>query len=202
MSSADFEALATALEKAPIVGGLKELTSAVVQQVPSLKRQEIEQILRTVFSLCVLVTDEKSPLSENLAILTDVMQASARPELKLTEEEKADFEKRLDRLLKISVLTTSAKVQRLRFDYSNTFSDAHVITDMRPIFDKPGERPVGCAIAHTLKLEYHEGGDHKEFYVALDADDVETLKKALQRAEIKAASLKSVLKLAELPDLS
>ncbi len=202
LSPADFEAIVTALERAPTVGGLKELTSAVLQQVPTLKRQEIEHILRTLFSLCIYVADEETPLSENLASLSSAMQTSGRPELALSEEEKIEFEKRLDRLLRISAVSKSAKVQRLRLEYPNTFSDARILTDMRPIFDKPEKRPVGCAIAHILKLSYHEGGDHKEFYIALDTDDLETLKKVLQRAETKAASLKSVLEVAGLPDFS
>ena len=202
LSRAEFEALKSALEKAPIVGGLKELTSAVVQQVPSLKRKEIEQILRTLFSLCVLLTDEEESLSENIATLSNVMQVSGRPELSLTDEEKVEFERKMEKLLNIKVVATSAKVQQLRLEYSNTFSDAKIFTDMRPIFDEPANRPIGCALAHTLKLTYHEGSDHKEFYVVLDAEDLGSLKKVIQRAETKAASLKSLMDLAGLPDLS
>lgn len=202
LSPADFEAIVTALEKTPTVGGLKELTSAVVQQVPTLKRQEIEQILRTLFSLCIFVADEDTPLAENLASLSTAMQASGRPELALSEDEKPDFERKLSRLLAINSAAFSAKIQRLRLEYPNTFHDARILTDMRPIFDKPEGRPQGCAIVHTLKLSYHGDGEHKAFYVVLDADDLQTLKKVLQRAETKASSLKSVLEAAGLADLS
>ena len=199
---ADFEAVATALENSPMVGGLKELASAVLQQVPSLKRNDIELILRSLFSLSVFLADEETPLSENLSSLSSAMQATGNTDLALSEDEKVEFERRLDRLLRINAVSVAAKVQRLRLDYSNIFEDAKILTDVRPIFDKPENRPIGCAIAHVLRITYHEGGGHKEFYVALDADDIQSVKKVLERAEAKASSLKSVLQAAALPDLS
>jgi hypothetical protein len=202
LSPDTFELIASALEKAPLAGGLKELTAAVVQQVPVLKQQEIKDIIRAVFSLGVFMTDEDTPLSENLSNLSRAMQTSDKPELTLSDHESAAFEKRLERLLTIKTVVISSKVQRLRLEYPVTFHDAMILTDMRPVFDKPEERPVGCAISHTLEITYHEHGDHKEFFVVLDDDDLETIKKAIQRAEVKSASMKSLLKVANLPDLS
>ena len=200
LPSSDFESLASALEKAPLVGGLKELTASVVQQIPSMQRQEIEDILRALFSLSVLVTDEETPLSENLSKLTKAMQSN--PSLALSEQEKVEFEKRLARLVTVRTVVLSSKVQRLRTEYPITFHDAIVLTDMRPVFDKAEDKPLGCTISHTLRITYHENGDHKEFFAMLDDDDLESLKKAVQRAEVKASSVKSLLKLANIPDLS
>jgi hypothetical protein len=202
LSPAALESIVAALEKTPVAGGLKEVTKSVVKQVPSLKREDVESILRTLYSLCVLVTDEETPLSEHLSDLTNAMQATGKAELVLSEQEKTEFEKRLSRLLGLNTVTVSAKVQRLQLEYPNTLYEAMILTDIRPIFDKPEERPTGCTITHTLKIEYHYGGEHKEFYVVLDADDLQKMKKIIQRAEAKASSLKSVLKLANLPDLS
>jgi len=202
LSPSEFESIVTALENASVSGGLKGLTSVVVQQVATIRRQEIENILRTLFSLSVLVSDEDTPLSENLGSLSSAMQASGNPSLALSAQEKAEFERRLERLLRIKAVMIATKVQRLGLEYPNTFHDAMILTDMRPIFDKPEERPVGCTISHTLRIAYHEGGEHKEFYVMLDADDLQNIKKVLQRAEAKASSVRSVLKLANLPDLS
>jgi hypothetical protein len=202
MSSGDFDSVVAALESAPLAGGMKGLTFHVVQQVPSLKQEDIESVLKSLFSLSVLVTDEDTPLSQNLASLTNAMRASGHQDLALSEQEKIELEKRLERILKVKALTIASKVQRLSLEYPNTFHNAMILTDMRPVFDNPEDRPVGCAIAHTLQITYHEGGEHKEFYVMLDAGDVETLKKVLLRAEIKASSVKSFLKSANLPDLS
>lgn len=202
LSPVDFESLATALESATPAGGAKALTSAVVQHVQTLKRDDIQDILRTLLSLAVLVTDEDTPLPDNISRLSDAMQATGIPELALSAQQRVEFENRLQRLLRIKTVALTSKARRLELEYPKTFHDAIILTDMRPVFEKPEERPVGCAISHTLRITYHEDGEHKEFHVVLDSDDLETLKKVLQRAETKASSVKSLLKATNLPDLS
>ncbi len=130
------------------------------------------------------------------------MQASGNPELALSDQERIEFERRLERLLTIRKVALASKVRRLELEYPNTFHDAMIFTDIRPVFDKPEERPVGCSVSHTMRITYHEAGEHKEFYVVMDSDDLETMKKVLQRAETKASSVKSFLKNSNLIDLS
>ena len=54
-------------------------------------------------------------------------------------------------------------------------------------------------IAHTLKLSYFEDGENKEFFIAMDANDLSDLMEQIQRANSKAASLKSVLAIGGVP---
>lgn len=197
-----FDQLVAALERAQIVGDLKNLTSAVLQQVPSLGQQEIEDILRALFSLSSLVADEDTPLSENISSLARAMQASGKPELELSESERAEFEKRLEKLVAIRTVVITSKVMRLRVDYPIIFHEASILTDMRPVFDNPEERPLGFSVSHTLRIAYHENGEHKEFFVILDDDDLGMMRKAIQRAEAKALSVRSLLKVSNLSDLS
>jgi hypothetical protein len=50
-------------------------------------------------------------------------------------------------------------------------------------------------VLHTLKLVYHEGPKrHEEFFVALDGDDLRTLRKLIDRAEAKAETLRPAVK--------
>lgn len=202
LTPAEVDSLVAALEKAPYSRRMTEVTSVVLKNSPTLSRTDVDSILRALYSLCVFLGDEETPLSEHLSDLTNAMQASGRSELALSESEKIDFEKRLSRFLSVKTLAISSKVQRLRLEYPNTLHDAMIVSDIRPIFDKPNERPVGCAIAHTLEIEYHESGEHKEFHVVLDNEDLQKIKKVIQRAETKAQSLKALLKEANLPDLS
>ncbi len=202
LSAEDFESIVAALENAPPTGGLKGLTSSVMQRVPTLKRRDVESVLRPLFSLSILVTDEDTPLSEGLSSLSSAIQATGDPELALSEGERGEFERRMERLLKIRAVKIASKVQRVGAEYPHTFHDAMILTDLRPVFDKPEDRPVGCTISHSLRITYHKDGEHKEFFVMLDADDLQSMKKVLQRAEAKAASLKSVLRVADLPDLT
>lgn len=202
LTPAELDSFVAALEKAQPAGRMRDVTAAVVKDVPNLGRTDIESIMRALYSLCAFVSDVETPLSEHLSDLTSAMQASGRSGLALSESERIDFEKRMDRLLNVKSLLISSKVEGLRLDYPATLHDAKILSDIRPIFDKPDERPVGCAISHTLEIEYHESGEHKEFYVVLDSEDLQKMKKTIQRAEAKAVSLRDLLKTTGLPDLS
>ena len=50
-------------------------------------------------------------------------------------------------------------------------------------------------MVHMLDLSYHKkNGDLKHLYVAMDSLDIETLREALDRADMKAESLKPLIK--------
>jgi len=196
------EALITALERMPTVGELKEKISAVGQQLPNMKTQDVEDILRTLLSLYAFRSDADTPLPQFVSELVSAMQATGEESLALSEEDKALFQASMIRLLSLDTVALASKVSEVRIDYPKTFHDAKIFTDIRPIFAKPEERPMGASITHILKIEYHEDSEHKSFHVALDAEDLQKMKKVFQRAETKALSLKSLLKTSNLPDLS
>lgn len=202
LSSADAKALVAALEKMPTSGGQKEKIARVSEQLPSLKREDVEDIVRTLFTLYMFRSDADTPLAEFVSELVGAMQATGMESLALSEEEKVEFQDNITRLLSVNTLAIASKVEQLRLEFHKTFVDARIVTDIRPIFSKPEERPMGAAITHTLKIEYHEEGEHKEFYIALDAEDIQKMKRILQRADSKASSLRSLLKAVNLSDLS
>jgi hypothetical protein len=90
----------------------------------------------------------------------------------------------------------ATKAYDLQTEGERTFCDARILTDLRPVFGKDiASGPAGMVIIHRLKLGYHNSeGEHRTFYIALDAEDLVTLKKAIDRAELKARSLKSIVK--------
>ncbi len=202
LSPADMKSLIAALERMPTFGERKEKIAGISKQLPSLKREDVEDIVRTLFSLCMIRSDADTPLPEFVSELTRAMQATGMESLALSEEERNEFQDNITKLLNLDNVTIASKVELLRIDYPKTFHDAKIYTDIRPIFAKPEERPVGAAITRMLKIEYHELGEHKEFFVALDEEDLQKMKKAFQRAETKTSSLRSLLKVANLPDLS
>jgi hypothetical protein len=100
----------------------------------------------------------------------------------------------LSRLLALDAIISRAKALDLQVDQARAFQTARILTDVRPVFSS-GEsmRIVGLLVVHTLKLEYFEESESKEFFLALDEYDLGTLKKALLRAELKGEAIKSQL---------
>lgn len=196
-----FAELVWALENCPVVARFPLLSSRVASQVKLLSKTEIDEILRTLLSLASSLADSEVSVDKCASDLVEAMRASEREDLRLSPENEDVFKSRMARLLNISSLNMSAKACRVRTDYPRVFCDAKVLSDIRPVFDKPADKPIGSVINHSLRVEYHEGGDHKEFYVELDAEDLSKLKKIFERAETKAASLKAYLKDSNMPDL-
>jgi hypothetical protein len=65
---------------------------------------------------------------------------------------------------------------------------------MRPVFDDAGESIKQTIVTHTILIDYSDGGDNRQLQVAMDASDIAELRRLCERAEVKAASLRSVLK--------
>jgi len=56
------------------------------------------------------------------------------------------------------------------------------------------EEPEASVIFHTLKITYREGRKTKEFFIAMDGADLETLSDVLSRAKKKEDSLRALTK--------
>jgi hypothetical protein len=123
----------------------------------------------------------------------DAMEGLADEELRLPRSERAEFKRKLIILLGSEVLSIASKVRDLATEDERTFCHARIITDLRPVFgSKLEDGPKAVVVVHLLKLSYHQGSDkHQHFYVSMDAEDLQTMKKLIDRAQDKARSLKS-----------
>ena len=193
-------ALADALRTAQVSDFAK--LSSVVEQTTHASPDEAANIVAAVRSLYFLKAKaEGTQITDFVAMLVAAMQMTGG-DLVLPEADKVTFSEKLARLLSIDTLERSTKVEQLRTDHLSILEDAKIVTDLRPVFDKPGERPVGAIITHTLKIITHESGEHKELYFALDGDDVLMLKRLAERALEKMASLKDFINSTNIKDLT
>jgi hypothetical protein len=201
LSDSEIDAISNALASCPLTGGLNGMIDTVYERAPVIKADDVEDIVMSIHSLYTYRADSEIPLTAFVSELIKAMRRGGK-DLALSEDQKPTFQEKITKLLSIEAVGLAAKAEFLRVDYEKTFYDAKIMTDIRPVFSKPVERPLGAAIIHSLKIEYHEGGQHRNFYVALDVNDIETLRKIAERAELKAKSLQSMLASTSLIDLS
>jgi hypothetical protein len=91
-------------------------------------------------------------------------------------------------------MSLAAKSTVLRYEQERTVHAVRIFTDARPIFGPGAESPEAAIILYNLKIAFHHAGRGiEEIFFSLDENDLQQLKKAIQRAELKAASLGSVL---------
>ncbi len=97
-------------------------------------------------------------------------------------------------------LGVTSKALDVMTEHQNVFSDARVFTEIRPVFGpNPDAPPSATTLFHTLKIHYHDSSEHKEFFVALDSNDIKALHGVIQRAILKEVSLKKWVRKLETP---
>ncbi len=99
---------------------------------------------------------------------------------------RENFEKRLKSLLNIEALVLSARAVDIQHEYEKVFKAVRIITDIRPVFNLAGTEALGAMIVHNLSVTFFEDGEYKEVVFALDDADLTSIKKVIERAEVKS----------------
>ena len=198
---------------------VRALASALKDQRPTLRRSdlrrrvgervsdtiapdELSEVLATLYSLYPLRDDTGQPMPDVVDAICDAMDESYVDELHFSgEDDRSRFKGRLLELLDADSLDVTARATDLLWEHERTVhGKPRVLTDIRPVFAANlADPPRGAMIMHTLKLDYHEDGQVKEFFITLDAGQVDDLVGVLVRANVKANSLKQVLANANIP---
>ena len=71
------------------------------------------------------------------------------------------------------------------------------LIDIRPVFDKSANEPLGAVITHTLRIEYFQGGTIESIEFALADADITSLRESLDREDRKTAAVTKVLQRAD-----
>jgi len=163
-----------------------------LREISGLPADASRLLAETLNNLYVVRAYHDVPTDE---FVSDVFESlTEHGELKPSDESR--FRERLLRLLDIESLTVTAKGLVLQGEYAYTFCDVRIMTDIRPVFGQDvSAPPPAMLLTHTLKIDYHGTAGHlHEFYIALRPDDLAQLREVLDRAEVKAKSLESLLK--------
>jgi hypothetical protein len=141
-------------------------------------------------------------LPEFVEDVSNILQAENQDRLKPDGGDWEPFKGRLSRLLRFEqLLGITAKAYAVMSEHSHVYRNigTRVLTDIRPVFPNDLEEPLSAAvIVHTLKIAYLEGNTRKEFFVAMDNKDIHELRELLDRADKKAAKLRSILQATQL----
>ncbi len=109
---------------------------------------------------------------------------------------------RLTQLLAVPSFEVSAKALGVFGEHQLIYESARVFSDIRPVFgDDVSSDPAAAVVFHNLKIEYVEGTESKELYLALDGEDLDELIGVLSRAKQKEASIQAMLSKQNLPRL-
>lgn len=170
---------------------LSELAETIATRL-SIDKARIEEIIRLLTSLQMAQEGLGLSVGDLVAQLRAAMEASGKEEL--SHPDWAGFQEAIaDALSEETALAVSSKALDVMQDHAKIYCYGRILTDLRPIFKADvSQEPSAFVAVHTLKLAYHEAGEHKEFFVALDRSDVKQLADLLARALKKEEALKAL----------
>lgn len=194
LSSEDTRKVVSTLESVPITNALRQTLVERLSTLDAILQGNVDEAAEALTGLYIVLAHSNEPPSEMANEITDSLKEIG-VELKFPDE----VQQRLTQLLSFDSLVVSAKAEGFMYEYENVFSTARVHTDIRPIFGLDAQEPPKAGvITHTLNIHYFHGGEHKEINIALDEIDIGSIIEALDRADNKGESLKSVLEMARL----
>lgn len=87
-----------------------------------------------------------------------------------------------------------SKAANIVFQNDRVYHGARILTDLRPVFgDSPNSAPTTFVVQHTLKLDYSRDRNTKEIFFTMDTEDLENLRKVIDRAVEKDQTLRELV---------
>jgi len=197
LPDASFSDLVAALKQNSVGETAKDLSEQIgpsVKAIPSAIRESI------VASVAAMQGVQKSSHADTARFTSDIWEALSEDEPELVEDIDGDtLKSRMTTLLsEISIHLTSTKVSQLRAEVERSFCGARVLTDVRTAFPDDATQQPAMTVMHTLEVMFHDDmGRHREFYVALEDNDLIILKDVVDRAIQKKKTLSALLKQAD-----
>ena len=187
------EALVRRLTDATAFTPLPDLAD-VVCEVSGVSHDEGLQIILALLSFNVQLGAWSEPAS---AVAKGVAESE---DLKLDDDERTILADALNALLDAHSLSTAAKAADLVTEHEHVYHDIRVITDLRPVFgEDPGAQPEGMTLSATVKLDHFTEGRIKSLYVAVDEEDLRSIRDAMDRALKKSDTVRELIKAVDLP---
>jgi hypothetical protein len=194
ISQEGFDQLISALKTAPACKNSKELLAWIGNETPAITESDRKEIISAAVPM--VRVQQNSGVSIE-AFSSDVLDS-------IVESQPSIFQKITPDLLKsrTSQLITepaldlaSSRISEVKSEVERNFCKLKIMTDLRPAFRNNSEDvPLEMAAIHNFQIGYHDGmGKHHEFYLSLDAGDLETLKKAIAEAEKRVQTLERLL---------
>src|SRR5437870_4031345 len=146
------------------------LANEIRGKVKDVSLDDLGRVVETLQSLYFSNLDFEAPID---LMATDIAEVAAR-EQALSKSDEEKLRDRLSELLDIESLRIVTKALRILRNNQNVFHEARIITEIRPVFGSDvGEPPPAAVILHMLNVTCHGTDGHKEFFIAMDTDDIE-----------------------------
>jgi hypothetical protein len=201
LSTEELNALVKALETTPPAASMRAYVDRLESKT-GISDRDLRGILHVIGVLAVIQEDD-AVTSERLVedLIAAIKTSESTDSVKSQDWDRVSRD--LNRIFNASgPAAITAKAAQLVGEHQHSYccEESRIVSDVRTIF-RSGDisDPIGAVIVHMLKLAYHQGDESKEFFVALDSEDVRHLRDLIDRAIIKESFLNKFVKSSGVP---
>lgn len=192
LSEDSFSALVKALAETDLKLIQLDFCDDLANRVPALKAPELKSMLRTVSSFVSAIERNSKTTIEFGQDLLETIRESKPKNFPLDKAEL--LESRLQKIFSAGrIISLTSKAFDVMTEQDRIFCGVRVLSDIRPVFLGPADSISAAVIVHNLRIAYHQDGEHLEFSVAMNQDDLRALIRSLERAEKKDQTLRSFI---------
>ena len=192
--------LLSVLNETPQSLSLESIKVHIISKISSIPENDVDEILSALDSLYYIKSQSEVSAEDFTEQVLQAMVETENKALRLEPSLRSLFNDRLITLMNGKLLSIVANSREMLYEQERTFGSARVLSDIRTVFSENSENTTDAAIiVHTLKIHYIQNNQHKEFFVALDTEDISFLIDTLIRAQEKEETLKAILAAANVP---
>lgn len=168
--------------------------SADVAARAGIDAEQAQEVLRVLRAMYFARRQSGATVEEFTEAVVTAAGQTGKAELRLTDDRRDAFKAELAEILKLDDgFGVWARALELMNEQERLYCSARILTDVRSVFrDDVTKTPPAAVILHTLRIEHHPGGRGDEYertLVALDAADLRSLRRLIDRALEKEATL-------------
>jgi hypothetical protein len=189
ISDADVGVIADALENTPPSASTKRLSVSVSKAFSGFTKEQVHEAVAALRSLYAVYANSDKPLADFLKELLPALQEISGSSI--LGPKRKGVVNRFQQLLGVQRVAVYARTKALAKSGEASFCKANINSDLRPVFIGGEDRPQGFILIHRLQLGFHtDDGEHKDFFLTLDDEDLQTLREAIERSEQKVKGLR------------
>ncbi len=176
-------------------------TKSITKQVAQSFKGEIgdlEDIINMLIGLSIARFNVEVSVEQFAQDISNAIESEDVKTWKL-ESDRSSFIPYIKSVLETRSIALSAQAGDIQREFENVYDHGRVLTDIRPTFGSTGTEVTGMMVVHSFQISFYNGQDRKDFYVAMSDEDVSSLRKLLDRAELKSKSLEKSIKQLGLP---
>lgn len=150
----------------------------------SLSEEDAEALLPPLLSMGMIARSSDTKPVEVVKAFRNAFASSS---------EQSDWDRvaaSIQILIESSAIRLVTKAMQLSYDYANLLRKAHIVTDLRPLFNESGNSVEAAVVTHTLRVAYHSDDGAHDISLAMDLKDIRNLKEQCERAISKAICIR------------